>query len=91
MRRNKKGVSTAGIWLAVMFGIFLLGTVYIVASDGFDKIHSAFYNKTPAEYQANYLKVKNIWKNYPIIGTIALIAAGIYATYNKSERDTGAV
>lgn len=85
---NKKA-GVIGIWIGVMFGIFLLGTIYIAGSDAWDKVYDKFYAAIPAEYQSTAEKANSIWKNFPIFGSIALLLAGVYFTYKQQDITTG--
>lgn len=86
MKNNKKG--SAGVWLAVLAGLFVLATVYVVVSKPYQMMYDKFYPELGAEEKVVMDKLDSGWTNFPIIFLLALIVGGIIRTL-RQEPDTG--
>jgi hypothetical protein len=82
MKYHKKG--NAAVWIGLIFTIFLVGTVFLAASQGYDQIYDNLYPKLCATHQATFNKINNLWDMWPILYIVAAIIAAVYYMLRRS-------
>ena len=86
LKKNKK--ASLGIWLGLLFTIFLVTGVYIVVTEPLDTFKSKFYSDLPNESKVEADKLMNIWNMWPILFVVVAIIVAVMAA-SKRNQDIG--
>jgi hypothetical protein len=82
-KMNSKG--SIGVWIYVMFIVFIAGFVYIMFSSPWSIMYNKAYSELDVEYQPTADKINSIWMNWPILIIMSAIFTGVVMTYKGSN------
>lgn len=73
------------MWIYVILGVFVVGTVFIIMAKPFNEIEDKVYPSLDPDYQPTALKAKSMFNNFPIFMILGLILMGIIASIKKGH------
>jgi len=81
--KNKK--ASLGVWLGLLFTIFLVIGVYIVVTEPLDTFKDKFYGDLPAASQVEADKLMNIWNMWPLLFVVVAIIVAVIAASKRNQ------